>query len=466
MINNKYFKNEVFNNNSIVEIPKDWEVKKTGDLLNGVVGTTPPKKDPNNFIGNLEWINISDMGSYLINSEKTVNRNAKGVKNRIIEQNSLLYSFKLSVGEIGFNKNEAMTNEAIISFSPSKNKNVNLKYFYYVLKKYLHLNTGANVYGAPIMNQEKIKDADLIVTEDKKEQNKIVEILDKQQSLIDSYKEKLSLLEEQESYYQDELLSGRIRIKLNSENENVAIDKGFIVNGELVESKEKEFEKWLSVDFKDKVEFYKEEYFNQDLLNNKELISYPVDWSLCKLNSVLKGIVGMTPPKKDPNNYIGNLKWINISDLGDNFVGYKKTVNPNCKGVSSRIIEKGSLLYSFKLSVGLIGFSKYKDMMTNEAIISFEPSKNNSLNYFYYVLKKYLHLNAGSNVYGAPIMNQEKIKNSDLIITNNLLERELITFFFKKFNETKKCYKEKIKIEEEKMDYLMDELLSGRIRVE
>ena len=75
-----------------------------------------------------------------------------------------------------------------------------------------------------------------------------------------------------------------------------------------------------------------------------------------------------------------------------------------------QITPKGSLLYSFKLSVGAVSFAG-QDMYTNEAIASFLKESDLPLEYLYYVLPKYLIENASTNIYGARILNQELICN-------------------------------------------------------
>tara|TARA_Y100001960_G_C14781985_1_gene887543 strand:- start:7190 stop:8515 length:1326 start_codon:yes stop_codon:yes gene_type:complete len=399
---------------------------------------------------------VSEFGDKYPTAKKYTNQPKK-----IATENSVLMSVRAPVGEINIAKNDCCIGRGLAGLNSENNT-----YLAYLLK--YHRKDWERIQKGVIfsaVNKADIEDFEVFYTTNKVEQDKIVSIIDQQQGIIDSYKEKLSLLEEQEAYYQDELLSGRLRIRLTDESINYATQQGWYLNDDLVEGKEKEFEEWITVDFHSKIEFYKETDFIAISLNGQETLNIPKEWSCLKLNNILNGVVGMTPPKKDPNNYNGDMKWINISDFGEYFIDAKKTINPECKGVANRIIEKGSLLYSFKLSVGLMGFSKYDNMMTNEAIISFKPSKNENLDYFYHILKKYLHKNAGVNAFGAPIMNQEKIKQADLVLTEIITERILIKEFFKLFKNQKDLIKEKIKVEEEKMDYLMDELLSGRIRV-
>ena len=105
--------------------------------------------------------------------------------------NSLLYSFKLSVGQVAFTTKELYTNEAIASFYP--NEKYNLNFWYYALKTYLIENANENIYGAKLLNQDLINNANVFVP-NKLEQEKIANFLDKKTSqfdLIISKKEEL-----------------------------------------------------------------------------------------------------------------------------------------------------------------------------------------------------------------------------------------------------------------------------------
>jgi type I restriction enzyme, S subunit len=75
---------------------------------------------------------------------------------------------------------------------------------------------------------------------------------------------------------------------------------------------------------------------------------------------------------------------------------------------------KGSLPFSFKLSIGKIAFAGC-DLYTNEAIISIENEKNVNLDYFYYTLPIFLVLNAKENIYGAKLLNQSLMFNTSLL---------------------------------------------------
>ena len=292
----KDFKVNYFHN----KISEDFLILKIKDLGEIKTGNTPSKKDKSNYGNEHNWYTTPDFKDSLLKSSK-LKLSVKGfLKARKAKINDILVACIGDLGRVAIVKKEGGFNQQINSISV--NENYNYKYIYYFLKNnqdYIKTFSKKNV--VDIINKNDFSNIEIYVASDKKEQDKIVEILDKQQSLIDSYKEKLSLLEAQESYYQDELLSGRVRIKLNSENEKFAIDKGFIVNGELVEGKEKEFEEWLSLDFKDKVEFYKEE--DLEVLNiDNEKRKKPKNWNLLNLKDICNITTGkLNANAKDDN---------------------------------------------------------------------------------------------------------------------------------------------------------------------
>ena len=75
--------------------------------------------------------------------------------------------------------------------------------------------------------------------------------------------------------------------------------------------------------------------------------------------------------------------------------------------------KQGSLMYSFKLSVGAVAVAG-KDLFTNEAIASFLPkNRHGNLHYLKYASSLIIG-NANTNIYGAFIMNQQLILNAPL----------------------------------------------------
>jgi type I restriction enzyme S subunit len=139
----------------------------------------------------------------------------------------------------------------------------------------------------------------------------------------------------------------------------------------------------------------------------------PHDWVVSKVKYLAPFQVGWTPPTKVDANFIGDNLWANISDLKGKYIERtaKNISDEAAKTASMDISPKGSLLYSFKLSVGAVSFAS-QDMYTNEAIASFLEGGSLPLSYMYYALPKFVIENASTNIYGARILNQELINNA------------------------------------------------------
>src|SRR5690554_3371315 len=142
----------------------------------------------------------------------------------------------------------------------------------------------------------------------------------------------------------------------------------------------------------------------------------PTDWTVSKVKHLCSFQVGWTPPTGIDANFIGDNLWANISDLKGKYIEHtaKQISDTAADAASMSISPKGSLLYSFKLSVGAVSFAA-KDMYTNEAIASFLETSKLPLSYLYYALPKFVIENASTNIYGARILNQELINNAFLL---------------------------------------------------
>ncbi|MFA0021172.1 restriction endonuclease subunit S [Vibrio splendidus] len=142
----------------------------------------------------------------------------------------------------------------------------------------------------------------------------------------------------------------------------------------------------------------------------------PSNWTINTVKRLTDFQVGWTPPTGNDKNFVGDNLWANISDLKDKYLhNTAKNISDEAARLASMdITPKGSLLYSFKLSVGSVSFAQ-QDMYTNEAIASFLSSSKLPLEYLYYSLPIFVIQNASTNIYGARILNQELIKNAFLL---------------------------------------------------
>lgn len=125
----------------------------------------------------------------------------------------------------------------------------------------------------------------------------------------------------------------------------------------------------------------------------------------------------------------GENTWVTIADMHQRVVSESKTCisDDAIEAASMEIVPEGSLMYSFKLSVGKVAFAG-KDLYTNEAIFSVLPEPEYDLTYFYFALPELLIHSAGQNIYGAKIFNQELLKNAFIALPGLAEQRAIAQF--------------------------------------
>lgn len=139
----------------------------------------------------------------------------------------------------------------------------------------------------------------------------------------------------------------------------------------------------------------------------------PVHWSQFKVGRNVPFSIGWTPPTGDATSYGDDCAWVCISDLGP------ETIAATAKGLSNKAmfakgakpLPIGTLLFSFKLTVGTVSFLGIP-AVTNEAIAAFLPVKNLDLKFFYYAAPNFIPKYGRENIYGALLLNQELIQSA------------------------------------------------------
>ena len=169
-------------------LPKDWEVVRLGDVVEFNLGRTP-KRAENSYWneGKYPWVSIADMKEFgfIYTTNEKVSQLAfdKIFNGHIVPKDTLLMSFKLTIGRTSILKIDAFHNEAIISIYP---KNRILKEFLFYI---LPIIDFSNYYDSAIkgktLNKSKIKKL-LIPLPPLSEQKKIAYIL----SIVQEAKEK------------------------------------------------------------------------------------------------------------------------------------------------------------------------------------------------------------------------------------------------------------------------------------
>lgn len=135
------------------------------------IGKTPPRKETQWFStdpDDVTWVSISDMGScgmYITESSEQLTLEAVHKHNiKVVPDNTVLLSFKLTVGRVAITNGEMATNEAIAHFK-TDNKNIN-EYLYCYLKRFNYQTMGSTSSIATAVNSKIIKGMPFIIPTD------------------------------------------------------------------------------------------------------------------------------------------------------------------------------------------------------------------------------------------------------------------------------------------------------------
>lgn len=165
------FKNGKFVESELGMIPEGWSVKKAEDICAINIGKTPPRKEHEWFSECEEdnvWVSIADMGNcgmFIADSSEYLTDDAINKFNIImVEKDTVLLSFKLTVGRVAIADTRLTTNEAIARFILPDNSYREFIYLY--LKQYQYENLGSTSSIATAVNSKTIKGMKLLSPND------------------------------------------------------------------------------------------------------------------------------------------------------------------------------------------------------------------------------------------------------------------------------------------------------------
>ncbi|BDS31064.1 restriction endonuclease subunit S [Aeromonas caviae] len=155
----------------------------------------------------------------------------------------------------------------------------------------------------------------------------------------------------------------------------------------------------------------------------------PSHWTVTAVKRFASFTTGWTPPTGNDAYFGGEHLWANISDVGHRVLSTtaKTITDAGVRATRIKKSPKGSLLFSFKLSIGLVSIVG-EDMYTNEAIATFLPSETFNISYMYWAAPLFIPQNAEENIYGAKLLNQERIGNASFVLPTPKEQQTIAAF--------------------------------------
>ena len=146
------------------------------DCFDITIGKTPPRKEAHWFTKNstdVKWLSISDLGKSSVfcfdTSERITPEGISKYNVKVVPKNTVVLSFKLTVGKVAITGCDMATNEAIAHFNSSNH--CLLEYLYCYLKRYNFDTLGNTSSIATAVNSKTIKAMHFFIPDDTKLEN-------------------------------------------------------------------------------------------------------------------------------------------------------------------------------------------------------------------------------------------------------------------------------------------------------
>lgn len=395
-------------------IPKEWEVKRLGDIAKITSGTTPLRSNVDYFInGNIPWVKTTDLNnSTLIHTEEFVTEKALDETSlKILPIGTILvamYGGYNQIGRTGLLKINATINQALAALFLDIKKADGL----FVLN-WLNSNVGWwKRYAASSRKDPNITSNDVakfpILLPPLSEQQKIAEVLSTWDEAIEKQSQLVEKLELRKKGLMQQLLTGRKRLP------------GFVE-----------------------------------------------EWKKARLGDFTDVVGGGTPDTSNENYWYGNIAWFTPSEIGKNKYVYKSQRYITEEGLnnsSARLLPIGTILFTSRATIGLKAILKM-EATTNQGFQSLIVSNSNNTDFFFYlldILDNVIKRKASGSTF--PEISAKSLKNI-MISIPSLAEQNAIAEILSSCDKEISLANRKLNTLRKEKKGLMQVLLTGKKRI-
>ena len=411
------------------EIPNGWEWERIGNIFNHTSGKQQSSSNksggtPQKFIttSNLYW------GYFVLDNVKVMNFTEDEIKSCSATKGDLL----VCEGGAGYGRSAIWNYDYDICLQNHVHRLRPLvdgicEYVFYFMYLQKESNNLASVGTAmPGLSANKLKSL-LIPLPPTAVKNDITDILKKVFPIVEKYdkvQEKLNLLN---SSLYDALKKSILQEAIQGRLVPQFVDEG--TAQELLEQIRQEKQKLVkegklkksaltdSVIYKGDDNKYYEQVGNENIDITEEIpFDLPENWTWVRFGQYVRMSIGKTPPRGETKYWAnGKYPWVSISDMSDYglVTTTKESVSEYAKSLFGEISPVGTLIMSFKLTVGrssLLNTSAYH----NEAIISIYPfvDKNyQARNFMFHILPIISNLGDTKDAIKGKTLNSKSLNN-------------------------------------------------------
>ena len=159
-----------FKQTNLGKIPSDWKIDLANQIAEIYIGRTPSRKDFECFTTckkDKKWVSIKDIGhsnEYIFDTSEYLTENAiKKYNVPLIPKDTIILSFKLTVGKVTITTEEMTSNEAIAQFQIKDKELIPTNYLFLYLKNFEYNNLGNTSSIGNAINSTIVKNMPIIV---------------------------------------------------------------------------------------------------------------------------------------------------------------------------------------------------------------------------------------------------------------------------------------------------------------
>ncbi len=151
-------------------MPKEWGAATMADISTVGIGKTPPRKEPQWFsedLRDVRWVSIRDMGASGVyasqTSEYLTPEAVEKFNVRRVPDNTVLMSFKMTIGRVAITDGEMTTNEAIAHFRLDTGSPLSAEYLYLHLRQFDFSRLSSTSSIADAVNSKTVREIPVLV---------------------------------------------------------------------------------------------------------------------------------------------------------------------------------------------------------------------------------------------------------------------------------------------------------------
>ena len=206
----------------------------------------------------------------------------------------------------------------------------------------------------------------------------------------------------------------------------------------------------------------KQAAMQQLLTGQTRLPGFQGEWEVKRLGEICEIEMGRTPPRINSAFWGHGFVWLSIADLHSKVVTQSTEQVTELAASTMTIIPKGTLLMSFKLSIGRLCFAGC-DLFTNEAICSFNQLQADA-DYLYYSLGQTDFSLYGKQAVKGYTLNKESLKLVEVRLPSRIEQAAIAAVLADMDTELTVLEARRDKTRALKQG-MMQELLTGRTRL-